>query len=96
MPSSLFQLCHLSGVEDLVLDNGQRVHGQAADFGREVGVLFSHGVVGEVRERRVVEDWKDGGEVVWRLELLGRVGMLALNAVKLAGKLSCTRNYLIN
>jgi hypothetical protein len=53
-------------------------------------------VVGEVRERRVVEDWKDGGEVVWRLELLGRVGMLALNAVKLAGKLSCTRNYLIN
>ena len=40
--------------------------------------------------------WKDVGEVVLELELLGRVGMLAVNAVKLAGKLSCTRNYLIN
>ena len=47
----------------------KRVHGQAADLGREGGVLFSHGVVGEVRERRVVEDWKDGGSWSCLVEL---------------------------
>ena len=29
---------------------------------------------------------------MWKLELLGRVGMLALNAVKLAGKLVAPEN----
>jgi hypothetical protein len=51
-------LVSLSGVENLVLEDGQRVQGHAADLGGEGGVLFSHGVVGEVGERRVVEDWK--------------------------------------
>jgi hypothetical protein len=37
-----------------------------------------------------------GGEVVWRLELLDRVGLLALNAIKLAGKLVAPENDLIN
>jgi hypothetical protein len=36
-----------------------------------------------------------GGEVAWRLEMLERVGLLALNAIKLAGKLIAPENDLI-